>query len=200
MKIQRYRGVEGYDDRTLHFGGYSEKKQTYRDIKLFFVSFLIICVSAALETTLLARIPLPLISSGRPSLCFVFTLASGYIFGKKEGGVCGIMAGIMAECAAMEPLPGGIMIYPLIFCILGYISGALSKIFLGENVFSFLIYVIMGCVAFGMFQMASTVISTGRFPAFAYFINGFLPSFIVTLPFAFPLYLLVLWGQRVLDK
>ena len=117
MKIQRYKGVEGYDDRALHLGGYSEKKQTYRNAKLFFIALLAVCVFAALETTLLSRIPLPLLSSTRPYLCLAFLMACGYIFGKNEGGVCGFTAGIAVECSAMEPLPGGIMVYPLIFFV-----------------------------------------------------------------------------------
>ena len=200
MKIQRYEGVEGYDDRTLHLGGYSEKKQTYRKIKLFFISLFVTCMLAALETTVFSSIPLFLISSGCPSLCLTFVLASGYVFGKNEGGVCGFTAGLVVECAAMEPLPGGIMIYPLVFFILGYTSGALAKIFLGENIFSFLIYVVIGCLATSAIKTLVTILVMGAFPALAYFIKGLLPSILITLPFAVPMYFSVLWGKRVLDR
>ena len=200
MKIQRYKGVEGYDDRTLHLGGYSEKKQTYRNVKLFLIALLAICLFAALETTVFSHISLPWISSARPYLCLVFVLASGYVFGKNEGGVCGFIAGIAFECAIMEPLPGGIMVYPLIFSVLGYASGALAKIFLGENFFSFLVYVLIGSFIVGVMETIVAVMATGNFPAWTYFVKGLLPSMIITLPFAVPLYFPVLWGKGVLDK
>ncbi len=184
MKIQRYEGVKGYDDRTLHLGGYSEKKQTYRNVKLFLIALVSLCILAALETTVCARIPLPLLDSGSPSLCLIFILASGYLLGEKEGCVCGLLGGIISECMDMEPLFGGIMILPLVYCVLGYLSGALSGRFLGGNLPSFLIYVLMGKAVELLITIILFVRPIQLSALMAFFLRGALPELILTLIFA----------------
>lgn len=184
MKIQRYRGVEGYDDRTLHLDGYSEKKPIYRGVKLFLIALVSLCVLGALETTLLSRMPLPFLSSASPSLCLIFVLASGYLVGSKEGCVCGLMGGVVTECVTMEPLTGGIMIFPLIYCVLGYISGQLSDRFLGKNLPSFAVYVLIGCVIDLVVVMLLTVHPFRLSSLWAYLTGSALPGMIWTLIFS----------------
>ena len=200
MKIQRFEGVEDYGDRTLHLGGYSEKKQTYRSIKLLILSVLCLCVLAALQTTLLSRLPVPLLSPGAPSLCLLFTLAAGYVFGEKEGGVCGFAGGIAFECITMEPLFGGITVWPLIYGILGYVTGALSKKVLAGNLPSFLVYAAVGALAEVGCLTAITCLHLGYFPPAPYFLQGSLPGLIWTLLLS-PLMYLLLWaGKRLFDR
>ena len=184
MKIQRYEGVKGYDDRTLHLGGYSEKKQTYRNVKLFLLALVSLCLLAALETTLCAKISLPLLPAGAPSLCLSFVLASGYLLGEKEGCVCGLLGGIISECMDMEPLFGGIMVLPLVYCVMGYLSGVLSKRVLGDNLPSFLIYIFVGDI---LNLMIRTILYVRPFQLsvlMAYFFGGVLPELILTLVFS----------------
>lgn len=200
MKIQRFEGVEGYGDRTLHMGGYSEKKQTYRNIKLCLLAALCLCLFSALETTLLSRIPLLILPAGSPSLCLIFVLASGYLFGEKEGCVCGLLGGIMTECAVMEPWMGGIMIYPLVYCLLGYTSGALSKHVLAENLPSFMVYALIGKLADCLIHTLFTVVSIHGLPPIAYFWGSLLPDLILTVIFSPLGYLLVRAGKKIFDK
>lgn len=199
-KIQRFEGVEGYGDRALHMGGYSEKKQTYRNIKLFFLAILCLCLLAALETTLLKRIPLPFLPSGAPSLCLLFVLAAGYVFGEREGCVCGLVGGVVAECAVMDPLFGGIMLLPLVYCLLGYICGAVSKHFLGENLPSFAVYAAIFGGAYCLFSWMLTILKTGSIPPIAFLTGSLLPKFILTVIFSPLVYLLLLAGNRLFDK
>lgn len=200
MKIQRFEGVEGYGDRTLHMGGYSEKRQTYRSIKLFLMAVLLLCTFAALETTWLSKIPLPMLPAGAPALCLLFVLAAGYVFGEREGCVCGLMGGIITECVTMEPLFGGIMVFPLIYCTLGYVSGVLSKKILAGNLPSFLVYAVVGGLLDGCFRLVLTVLKTGTVPLFAYFTGSFLPKLILTVIFSPLVYLFLRGGKKLFDK
>ncbi len=200
MKIQRFEGVEGYGDRTLHMGGYSEKRQTYRNIKLFLISLLLFCIFAAMETTWVSKIPLFILPAGAPALCLLFVLAAGYVFGEREGCVCGLMGGIITECATMEPLFGGIMIFPLVYCALGYISGVLSKKLLAGNLPSFLVYATVGSLLDGCFRLALSVLKAGAVPPFAYMTGSFLPKLILTVVFSPLVYLLIRAGKKLFDK
>lgn len=200
MKIQRFEGVEGYGDRTLQLGGYSQKKQAYRNIKLLLISLFTLCLLAAMQTTVLSKIFLPFIPSGRPSLCLLFTLAAGYRFGEREGGTCGLMAGMITECVNMEPLFGGIMILPLIYCLFGYISGALSQRLLAGNLPSFMIYAMVGAFLEEGCRLILTMITIKSFPPINYFLGGLLPAWIVTVLFSPLIYLMVKWGQALFEN
>ena len=200
MKIQRFEGVKGYGDRSLHMGGYSEKKQTYRNMKLLLLAALSFCLLAALQTTLLSRIPLFILHAGKPSLCLIFVLATGYMFGEREGCVCGLIGGIFYECAVMEPFSGGLMLYPLIYCILGYLSGAMVNGFLAGNLPSFAVYALIGSLIEALIQMIILIIQIHAFPSFTYFLHGLLPGIILNILFSPLLYLLVKAGKKFFDK
>ena len=200
MKIQRFEGVEGYGDRTLHMGGYSEKRRTYRNIKLFFLSLVMLCLLAALETTWLSKIPLWILPSGRPYLCLLFVLAAGYVFGEREGCVCGLMGGIVTECVTMEPLFGGIMVFPLVYCGLGYLSGVLSKKILAGNLPSFIVYGGVGYLMDGCFRLALTLLKTGGVPPVAYIMGSFLPALVLTILFSPIVYLTARAGSKIFDR
>lgn len=200
MKIQRFEGVEGYGDRTLDLGGYSQKKQTYRSVKLFILALISLCLLAALQTTVLSRLPLPLLPSAAPSLCLLFTLAAGYLFGEREGCVCGLMAGLITECAHMEPFLGGIMILPLMYCVLGYISGALSQRVLAGNLPSFLVYAAVGIMTECLYRLVMTILSIKGLPPLRYFTGELLSVFIVTVLLSPLVYLSVKAGRALFDK
>ena len=200
MKIQRFEGVEGYGDKSLHMGGYSEKKQTYRNMKLLLLAVLSFCILAALQTTLLSHIPLFILHAGKPSLCLIFVLAIGYIFGEREGCVCGLIGGIFYECTVMEPFLGGLMIYPLIYCVLGYMSGAMVNGFLAGNLPSFTVYALIGSMIDVLIQMIMVIIQTHAFPSLPYFLHGLFPGIILNILFSPLLYLLVKAGKKFFDK
>lgn len=187
MKIQRFRGTDDYSDRSLHLGGYSQKRSTYRGVKLGIVGILCLCVLAALETTVLSRIPLVLLPHGRPPLCLLFVLACGYLLGEKEGCVCGLLGGFAAECTCMTPTLGGIMLLPLVYCLLGYAAGALSEEFLAKNLPSFVVYALLGTCAAACFDMLLLFVS-GGFSVLHYLYGSLLPQLILTLPTAPALY------------
>lgn len=200
MKIQRYKGVEDYDDRSLPVSGYSEKKQTFENVRSFVLSLLFLCILTALETTCLSRIPLPILPSGSPALGFLMILTWGYTFGEKQGCICGLVGGIIIECAEMEPMLGGIMILPLVYCIMGYASGVMSKRFLAGNVWSFEIYALMGLILDGVLRLLLIFIKTDHISFGAFLMGDLLPRIIISLLFAPAVYGIVYLYKKIIRK
>ena len=199
-KIQRYEGDENYGDISLHLGGYSEKKQTYRNVKLCIIAVISLCVLAALETTVLSRVPLLILPSASPSLCLLTVLARGYLLGEKEGGVCGLLGGLIMECANMEPIFGGIMVLPLVYALLGYTAGALSKKLLAGNLASFEVYALAGLFIDHLVKLVLTMVRAGDISFGAYLLGGVLPNLILSLTFAPLIYGAVKWMARSADS
>ena len=193
MKIQRFRGVDGYGDKTLHMGGYSEKRETYRIIKLLFLLLLSLCILGAVQTTLFSSISLfgLLPSPGYPNLCFLLVMAVGCIFGEKEGGVCGFFAGIAAECLYMDSFLGGIMLLPLIYCILGYTAGVLFEKILAGNLPSFLVFAAVGSLLEAFCRYILTFVKVGAFPSVTFISNGLFPIWILTVIASPLIYILI---------
>ncbi len=200
MKIQRFRGVDSYGDRTLHMGGYSEKRQTYRAVKLLVLALITLCLLGGIQTTLLAKIPLFFLPSASPDLCLLFVLAAGCAFGEKEGGICGFFGGIFAECLAMDALFGGIMLLPLVYSILGYASGVLFPKILAGNLPSFLIFAAAGSCFDGGFRYILMIPGIGGLPSFSFLTHGLLPVWILTVVFSPLIYLPVRAVKQRFDK
>lgn len=200
MKIQRFRGVDSYGDRTLHTGGYSEKRQTYRAVKLLVLALITLCLLGGIQTTLLAKIPLFLLPSASPALCLLFVLATGCVFGEKEGGICGCFGGIVAECLSMDALLGGIMLLPLVYAVLGYASGVLFQKILAGNLPSFLVFAAVGSFFDGGFRYILMILRIGALPSFSFLTHGLLPVWILTVLFSPLIYLPVRAVKRKFDK
>ena len=107
---------------------------------------------------------------------------------------------MFTECAEMDPFFGGIMILPLIYCILGYVSGTLSQKVLASNLPSFMVYVMVGGVIEGLCRFGLTAIRISTLPPWHYLIGSFLPRFILTIVFSPVIYLLLKTGKKKLDK
>lgn len=200
MKIQRFRGVDSYGDRTLHMGGYSEKRHTYRAVKLFLIALSSLCLLGGIQTTLLAKIPLFFLPSASPNLCLLLVLATGCVFGEKEGGICGFFGGIVAECLSMDALLGGIMLLPLVYSILGYASGVLFPKILAGNLPSFLVFAAAGSCFNGGFRYILLILKIGGLPSFSFLTHGLLPVWILTVLFSPLVYLPVRAVKQKFDK
>ncbi len=200
MKIQRYEGTEGYDDRSLQVSSYSEKKQVFDSIRFFICSLLFLCILSALQTTCFSRIPLLILPSGSPSLAFLLVLAWGYKFGEKEGCICGLLGGLVTECIEMEPLTGGIMVFPLIYCLMGYVSGALSQRFLAGNIWSFEIFALIGLIGDDLCRIMLVILKQRHLSFFPYVFGNILPGLILSLLFAPLIYGAVCLYQKIIHK
>ncbi len=200
MKIQRFRGVDSYGDRTLHTGGYSEKRETYRAVKLLLLALLSFCLLGGIQTTLLANIPLFFLPPASPDLCLLLVIAAGCVFGEKEGGICGFFGGITAECLSMDVFLGGIMLLPLIYCILGYTAGVLFSKLLAGNLPSFLVFAATGSLLQGGVRYILMILKIGTLPSITFLIHGLLPVWILTVIFSPLIYLAVYVVKKKFDK
>ncbi len=200
MKIQRFRGASDYGDRTIHTGGYSEKREAYRTVKLLLLALLALCLLAGMQSTLFSKISLLILPPAAPNLCLLLVIAAGCLFGKKEGCVCGFFGGIAVECLSMDLLLGGIMLLPLVYCILGYISGMLFYKLLAGNLPSFLIFAAVGSMFEMLFRYILMILKIGFLPPFTFLIYGLLPVWLLNLIFSPLVYIFVYAIKKQFDK
>lgn len=193
MNIPRFGGVneeQGSQPSTL-----SEKRLFFRAVKLTAIGFLMLCIWTALETTVFSSVKLPLLSPAAPSLSLLFFLCAGFFYGEKEGCVCGFMAGVVTESVTGQ----GMMILPLVFCIMGYGCGLLAKVFLGQNLPSFLVYAAMGSIVENVYKWICMCIEMSGIPSAAYLLHGLLPRFVLTVIFSAAVYLTVKLGKKIIQ-
>ncbi len=144
---------------------------------------------AALESTLLSRVPVPFLPPGTPSLGLAFALAVGYLSDRESGGIAGLVAGFMCDVAAAGA--DEVMLRPLIYFLCGYMCGFLSERWLGHNLPSYLVFVTLGslCELSGMALLAAARAHT--LPPAAYVLSLLVPDILLTVVFSVPLYFAV---------
>ncbi len=152
----------------------------WEKLKRWVVGMLAAILLTALQTTLLARIPLPFLSPASPSLTLLVTLAAGFFLGEREGAVMGIIAGFFAEAAS----GGGIMILPLLYTLCGFLTGALSREHLGSNLLSFMAWAAVAGVWEQAMRYVVAAITVRSLPSAAILLRDLFPHLILTLCFA----------------
>lgn len=80
----------------------------------------------------------------RPNLFVILILFCGLFTGKSSGLICGVITGILLDLF----LETKVIIGPVMFGIIGFASGILSKIFSKENRFNIMIMVIASTFAY----------------------------------------------------
>ncbi len=150
-------------------------------------------VLLALETAPLTVIhmPLPGLAPAAPSLGLLFVMATGFLFGEREGAVAGLIAGWLADASAGESL----IILPLLYLVCGYLSGTVGRRRLAHNLPSFAVFAAVGGGVECLFSIARTAISIRDLPPVGWIVRGLLPVWILTVLFS-PLVYAILWGER----
>ena len=103
----------------------NERRVLIEQIKLGVTLALTGLVLIGLETTALSHIRIPLFGwqAASPALGLLFSMAVGFLHGEREGGVTGLIAGWLADSTLGE----GMMLYPLLYFLCGYLSGTVGK-------------------------------------------------------------------------
>ncbi len=152
----------------------------WEKIKKWVLGVVVAVLSAALQTTLLSRLPLPWLSPASPSLTLLCTLAAGFFLGEREGAIMGLMAGFFAEAATGE----GIMLLPLLYTLCGYLVGWLSRDHLAHNLPSYLVWAAIGGVWEQAVRYVAAAIRTASLPPAVMLGRDLFPHLIMTLLFA----------------
>jgi len=153
------------------------------------------CLLIALESTLLSRIPLPIFGwqTAYPALGLLFSMAVGFLHGEREGGVTGLLSGILTDAAGSET----VMVLPLLYFLCGYLSGTVGKRRLAHNLPSFLVFALVGGGLFALTSIGRAAIASRSFPAPIWIWRGVVPVWLATLAFSPAVYGIV-WGEKKL--
>ncbi len=173
------------------------KKVLPEQIKMIVALSLSGLILTALETTVLARIPLPSPALGRsaPALSLLFCMAVGFVFGEHEGGLAGLFVGWIADAGDAE-----IMLLPLFYLLCGYVSGLAGKRRLAHNLPSFTVFAIVA----GGIRMTCAVlmaaIRCGGLPPGRWILSALLPAWLLTVLFSPLVYGLIYGEQKILVR
>lgn len=152
------------------------------------VGLLTACLFITLQTTWLGRIPLlGLLPPAAPSLGLLLVLAAGFLMDRETGGIAGVGVGFLCDAAG----DGGVFLLPLLYFLLGYLSGAIGRRVLAHNLPSFLIFSLAGSAAEGLFRIARAAVSLRGIPPPGWMVSSTLPRIILTLLASPVVYLIV---------
>ena len=150
----------------------------------------------ALETTALSRIKIPLFGwqAAAPSLGLLFSMAVGFLHGEREGGITGLICGWFSDAT----MGSGMMLYPLLYFLCGYLSGTVGKRRLAHNLPSFAVFAAMGGGLKCLVAVLTAAVELRAFPPAVWVWKGLIPVWILTVLFSAAVYGLVKGEQWIL--
>ena len=166
-------------------------------IKLVAVLALVGLFLIGLETTALSHIRIPLFGwqAASPALSLLFSMAVGFLHGEREGGVTGLIAGWLADPTLGE----GMMLYPLLYFLCGYLSGTVGKRRLAHNLPSFMVFSVIGGGLRCLWAVCTAAIDLRGAPPTVWIWTGLVPAWVLTVLFSAAVYGIV-WVERWLLK
>ena len=174
----------------------SGRKILIEQIKLFILLSITGCSLIALETTVFARVPLPIFDwMASPSLGLLFCMAVGFLFGEREGGISGLLMGWLSEATGES----GMMLLPLLYLLCGYMSGTVGKRRLAHNLPSFMVFSVVGGGLKCLLAMGEATLYGGSLPPPTYLWNSLLPHWLLTTLFSVAVYGLIRGEQALLE-
>lgn len=185
---RRSGGVDGQSRRDRTAGGYLARQQMEM-WKLTLSGTLVICLLLALEGTVCAalRLPIPSLPPGSPWLALLFVLAVGFRLDKEAGGLFGLIAGFLADCAAGS----GVMLHPLTWFLMGWFTGLCGRRFLAHNLPSYLIFCGVGGLLECLTRAVLYALSSASLPSLPFLWQDVCPDLILSLLFSPLMHLLV---------
>lgn len=177
----------------------SGKRVLMEQIKLVVTLALTGCILIALETTVLARIPMHLFgwSSASPALGLLFSMAVGFLHGEREGGITGLLCGWLSDATASGRASLGMMLLPLLYFLCGYMSAIVGKRRLAHNLPSFVVFSFVGGGLKCLYSIGLAVLQHKSLPPSIWIWRGLIPAWVLTLLFSVLVYGIV-WGEKKL--
>lgn len=175
------------------------RKVLMEQVKLILTLFLTGCFMIALETTVCARISIPLFgwSPASPALGLLFTMAVGFLHSEREGGITGLVCGWLSDAVSSGADVRGMMVLPLLYFLCGYMSGTVGKRRLAHNLPSFAVFSVFGGGLKCLFTVGMAALELGTLPPVTWFWRGLVPAWVLTVISSVAVYGIV-WGERKL--
>ena len=166
--------------------------------QIYLVALLLVTglVLIGLETTALSRIRIPLFGwqAAAPSLGLLFSMAVGFLHGERVGGVTGLVCGWLSDATMGE----GMMLYPLLYFLCGYLSGTVGKRSLAHNLPSFAVFAAVGGGLKCLVSVMNAALELRAIPPAVWVWRGLIPSWALTVLFSVAVYGVVKGEQWIL--
>lgn len=177
----------------------SGRKFLLEQVKLTLILAVTGCLLIALETTVCARISIPLFgwAPASPALGLLFSMAVGFLYSEQEGGLTGLFCGWLCDAASVNASVGGMMVMPLLYFLCGYLSGAVGKRRLAHNLPSFMVFSVFGGGFRCLFTLGQAFLELRTLPPVTWFWRGMVPAWVLTVLASAAVYGIV-WGERKL--
>ena len=165
-------------------------REQIRFICLFWVTGLVLI---GLETTALSHIRIPLFGwqAAAPALGLLFSMAVGFLHGEREGGITGLVCGWLSDAT----MGAGVMLYPLLYFLCGYLSGTIGKRSLAHNLPSFAVFSVIGGGLKCLISVLTAAMEVQSIPPVVWVWKGLVPAWILTVLFSVAVYGIV-WGEQ----
>ena len=177
----------------------SKRRVLVEQIKLAVTLFLTGCMMIALETTVCARIPATLFgwSPAAPALGLLFSMAVGFLYSEREGGIAGLACGWLSDAVSTGASVHGMMVLPLLYFLCGYLSGIIGRRRLAHNLPSFMVFSVFGGGLRCLFTVGLAVLELHTLPPVEWVWRGLVPAWALTVAASAAVYG-ILWGERKL--
>ncbi len=183
----------------------SGRRVLFEQLKLILVLFFTGCTLIALETSVCSRIPLPLPipvlegSCGAPALGLLFSMAVGFLWGEREGGITGLICGWLSDAVSIDTAVYGMMVLPLLYFLCGYMCGTVGRRRLAHNLPSFVVFSVVGGGIKCLFAVGLAYLELGALPPPVWVLRGLIPAWIWTVIFSVPVYGMLRGEMKLLE-
>lgn len=158
-----------------------------------FVNVLVIILGFAIQNCIFPFIPF---LSAAPNIITILVFTLGFIHGKKEGIIFGILAGILMDLFYSVPLG----FFTLLYLWIGYINGILSKYFYEDYIVLPLLMCAFNEIIYNLYIYIFRFMIRGKIDILFYLKSMIIPEMIITLLFTILMYRLILIYNRKLDE
>lgn len=131
-----------------------------------------------------------------PDLLLAAVMGLAVYDGERSGAVAGIGAGVLTEALS----PSGIMLLPVVYMLIGYVFGIVTRIFLNKNFLSWVVYMVIACGIRSMITLTHLVINEAGLNVLTAADRILIPEYLMTLIFSVPVWLLARACARPFHK
>ena len=161
------------------------KKNIIKYIVFIFVS----CTLAVMQTSFVKI-------NGNPiGLTLLFVSAIGMLFGERDGGIIGLISGLIVDC-----LGGGIIyIASLVYAVIGYLCGICVSRFLQKNLPSYIVYMLIVGLVKQAVNLFYFVMLSDNFNLMQITVGILIPDYLTFVLFSPAIYLIAYLIYRIFN-
>ncbi|MBE6653002.1 MAG: hypothetical protein E7610_06270 [Ruminococcaceae bacterium] len=177
------------------------RKVIVEQITMIVMLFFTGCAMVALETTVCARIRIPLFgwSAASPALGLLFSMAAGFLFGEREGGITGLLCGCLTDAAGIHTAVANMVILPPLYFLCGYASGMIGRRRLAHNLPSFMVFSLVGGGIRCILSIGLATVKLRALPPPVWVWRGLIPAWVLTVLFSAVVYGVTYGEKRLLE-